>query len=79
MEALIDSIVLSVEDIEIESVEDNRGRQEHDEFYGAKITTSKGYTDIVYRNSSNGYYGGGCFICEEPSENMIEITEDWSA
>lgn len=28
--------------------------------YGIKIRTNKGYVDIVYRNSSNGYYGGSC-------------------
>lgn len=27
-------------------------------YYGVKITTDRGYIDIDYRNSSNGYYGG---------------------
>lgn len=28
--------------------------------YGYTIKTAKGYTDIEFRNSSNGYYGGSC-------------------
>lgn len=62
--ALIDGTVISVEDIDLpdafvqKASEDNRCRQLHDNFYGIRIATDLGICDIVYRNSSNGYYGG---------------------
>lgn len=40
------------------NVDDGRGRQEEDELYGFRLTTDAGYVDFVYRNSSNGFYGG---------------------
>lgn len=48
--------------------------------YGIKITTDKGYADIVYRNSSNGYYGGSCHVddCAHINLHMIRISGDWS-
>ena len=77
--ALIGGKVLMVEDIAMKSVDDGRTRQEIDEFYGVKIITNKGYADIVYRNSSNGYYGGVIFLYEKLPDNLTAITEDWSA
>jgi hypothetical protein len=38
--------------------EDGRTRQEFDAIYGVKLTTSQGAPTFVFRNSSNGYYGG---------------------
>lgn len=37
---------------------DGLGRQDSDAVYGVGILTSKGAGEIVYRNSSHGYYGG---------------------
>jgi len=34
--------------------------------YGLTFKTQKGYTDIEYRNSSNGYYGGWCSYIPDP-------------
>lgn len=49
--------------------------------YGYKIHTDKGYGLIVFRNSSNGYYGGWMEYAGEreyiPS-NATEITDDWN-
>lgn len=62
------------------NVDDGRTRQEYDEAYGFKIITDKGYADIVFRNSSNGYYGGWCEnIGATDISNMKPITDDWSA
>jgi hypothetical protein len=73
VEQLLDSRVVSVEDIEMpeptaeptvkgESSEFVHNRYGHYEeqmaYYGCKITTEKGFATIDYRNSSNGYYGG---------------------
>lgn len=49
--------VLSVEDLDLnkEAVESD---WEYIQFYGAKVSTTKGDMVIDYRNSSNGWYGG---------------------
>lgn len=66
------------------NVEDGRTRAECDEVYGARLTTEAGYADIVYRNSSNGYYGGNAALAAATTSNVPlaptrPITEDWSA
>lgn len=80
--ALLGSTVLEVENMDLPETEDGRTRQECDQFYGVKLKTTKGYVDIIYRNSSNGYYGGS-IIYESgmlPEEHQLSaITEDWSA
>jgi len=88
---LIGNKVLSVEEISINvldeyNINDGRCRQEYDQVYGYKITTTKGYCDVIFRNSSNGSYGGWIKKLESPTNylttcgyNFIEITEDWSA
>lgn len=76
---------------------DGRGRQEEDSVYGYQIKTeraSSGYyinsqwCDIIFRNSSNGYYGGSCELmdigkewCRKKLEECVweQITEDWKA
>lgn len=80
--ALIGGTVTSVETVQMAEVEDGRTRQEHDEIYGYKIKTDKGYADIAYRNSSNGYYGGSCDYIpglDVSQHKFIEITDDWAA
>lgn len=39
-------------------VEDGRCRQECDQYYGFRIMCEENWCDIMFRNSSNGYYGG---------------------
>jgi hypothetical protein len=78
---LIGQRILAVEAIEMDSVEDERTRQEQDEFYSVKLTTLRGYVDIIFRNSSNGYYGGNINhvnYAKRP-DHLSEITTDWQA
>lgn len=81
--ALIGHTVLSVEDVQVEEVDDGRGRQDVDQFFGIKITTTGGYCDLVYRNSSNGYYGGDLSRGDETlltkDVKLITLTDDFSA
>lgn len=86
VDALIGGTVTNVESISMDgyNVEDGRCRQEYDEVYGYKITTNKGYCDVVFRNSSNGYYGGSIELCDLNfrnawNKNVVSITDDWSA
>jgi hypothetical protein len=57
--------ILSVEDIDLPAPTDNRTRQEVDEAYGVVFKTTDGTMTCVYRNSSNGYYGGSCGLSFE--------------
>lgn len=91
VDTLLNQKVLSVQNIELPdyNVEDGRGRQEEDRVYGYRFTTARGYADLIFRNSSNGYYGGDLELLPlddgipttyygEPI-TFTAITEDWSA
>lgn len=76
--------MVKVEEVDMDgyNVDDGRTRQECDEAYGYKIFTDKGQADIIFRNSSNGYYGGslnGVEIDIDIPATAKEITGDWSA
>ena len=60
---------------------DGRSRQEYDTAYKFVLTTELGLTDIIFRNSSNGYYGGAAEFLETDAlpQNLSQITTDWSA
>lgn len=80
--ALLGGIVQTADEVSMDvyNVEDGRTRQEYDEAYGVKLTTDKGYADIVFRNSSNGYYGGSIGLLKrELPEGMTAIEDDWHA
>lgn len=82
VQALLGGTVAKAEAVAMPTpeVSDGRERDESDQYYGVRITTDKGRADIVYRNSSNGYYGGSIdFVTEWRSEAMTPITADWSA
>lgn len=81
VKSLLGFTVISTEDIGISLPQDSRCRQEEDEFYGLKLITSEGITDIIYRNSSNGHYGGSCDqMTRLPDISTFEkITSDWQA
>lgn len=61
------------------NTDDGRGRQECDQAYGIKITTDKGIGEVIFRNSSNGYYGGHAFVSKFRGSDLVEIGADWSA
>ena len=79
---LLGSVVTSTEERDMDgyNTDDGRTRQESDCAYGFTITTYKGRRDVVFRCSSNGYYGGwmsprgGALPAD-----MRDITDDWQA
>jgi hypothetical protein len=86
VENLLEQLVVAAENIEVVAVDDGRTRQEADAFYGIKLETTRGYVEIIYRNSSNGAYDGdmkrytGTFPPQWAHfKKMITITEDYSA
>lgn len=85
IDALLGHTVFSIDEVSMGEIEDDRGRQECDKAYGYKFKTTGGYADIVFRNSSNGYYGGSLRLINGwHSINVIkidfmELTEDYSA
>lgn len=69
---------------------DGKSRQEYDQIYGHALTSVSGRTlEIIYRNSSNGYYGGDYKLIiygenhyyDELLKNSewTNITSDWTA
>jgi uncharacterized protein (TIGR02996 family) len=65
----------TIEDI---NIEDGLGRQDEDKAYAISIMTMKGICRIVYRNSSNGYYGGWVQMSEAPeTTERLAIDSDW--
>lgn len=80
---LVNHRVTAVEDIDLADydTEDGRGRQDEDVAYGVRIRTEGGACDLIFRNSSNGYYGGWCeprWTSHVPASGK-PITEDWRA
>lgn len=85
---LLKAKVLGVKKIPLKTLrnyntEDGRGRQDYDRVYGYRIKTTRGSCDIIFRNSSNGYYGGDINYVtgRDPSDfnDFLMIKEDWSA
>ncbi len=76
--------ILEASEVDVPHVTDGRCRQEHDVFYGIKIKTTAGYVDLVFRNSSNGYYGGSCTVKKhnklpKSARFLYELTDDFRA
>lgn len=87
VEALLNATVVDVE--EVPSYETDGTRQNYDLVYGIRFKTTRGYADIVYRNSSNGYYNGSCDLYDpnnkwgydpdrDEPRKWQELTNDWS-
>ena len=50
--------------------------------YSIVLVTCRGVAEVIFRNESNGYYGGWCGSTEVRQANrdeLMRITEDWSA
>ncbi len=76
--------ILKVEEHLEQDATDNYSRQEFDRIYKVTITTTRGYCDIEFRNSSNGYYSGWATEAQIEDEDFSydafsEIKEDWTA
>lgn len=72
------AVVIDMPDV----LDDERSRQEVDKAYGVRVTTTRGVCDLIYRNSSNGYYGGWSeweVADDATPPGFRQITEDWSA
>ena len=84
--ALLGATVLDVEMRDMPDMPyDKRARGFVEDFYGIKLTTTKGFVDIVFRESSNGYYGGRLGGVSHPTEEYLTrcgftpVTDDWQA
>ena len=84
VEYLIGHTIQAIEEILLPNPHDDRGRQEFDRQYGVLIRTELGIVTLIYRNSSNGYYGGSFQITTKLFQEQQDIEwklieEDWSA
>lgn len=81
VQALLGQEVRAVIELELAGydTQDGRCKQDTDQAYGYQLQTAKGRVDIVFRNSSNGYYGGDLSVFEgEPQGLSFEtIEDDW--
>lgn len=81
---LINNRVVEVCNLELPdyNLDDGRCRQEVDEVYGYSIKTEKGSCEVIFRNSSNGYYGGSIYQSDTflNKDELVEvITDDWKS
>lgn len=84
LNALRGGTVVSVRELDMppNPVCDVRTRQESDQVYGFEIVTDYGKSQFVFRNSSNGFYGG--WAAEERAEGdslgwPLIAGNDWRA
>lgn len=69
----LDKKVISVEEKNLEKRKPKATRQEEDLLYGYTLVLEDEWgkrrrADIIYRNSSNGYYGGSCSCITNSTE-----------
>jgi hypothetical protein len=83
VDVILGQEIKSVEEVPLPNydVNDGRGRQDEDHVYGFRFTTGRGYADLIFRNSSNGYYGGWLTAQETEGRpaNLTAIVADWHA
>ena len=81
VESLIGCIVTAIDDVDSPATDcsDGRCRQESDSAYAVRLVTNDGSCEIVYRCSSNGYYGGWMESCDasELDEEHELIIAEW--
>ena len=79
VDTLLGQRIAKVEEIELPdyNVDDGRSRQESDQVYGYRFATMRGYADLIFRNSSNGYYGGWLGVGSIHPDHLTPITADW--
>ena len=69
--------ILEIKELEVETPNDDRTRQEYDQAYGYELVTDKGVVTLVFRNSSNGYYGGWAFDIDPEKLPLSETLENY--
>lgn len=69
----------AIRDIDLSGydVNDGRGRQEEDQAYGFALCSGEIHATFVFRNSSNGYYGGWIQTASKPSLGLDLVTNSW--
>jgi hypothetical protein len=90
VDALLGYLIVSCVTKEMDKPDEDEDEDDGDvvQHYGYTITTQKGYFDLLFRTSSNGYYGGSLDLvddeenswCDKPgSETLWQVvTKDWS-
>ncbi len=73
---MIGGKVNSVVRVNLPDIVDRQDSYEHVQAYGISITTDKGQGTIIYRNNSNGYYGGYCVKGNHKKPQPIPVTTD---
>jgi hypothetical protein len=59
---------------------DERNNDDSVQLYGTRITTDHGTCDVVFRNASNGYYGGWAdYVFVGTTQGLTPIVRDWTS
>lgn len=82
---LIGATVKEIEELSLDNYNyDIRKNSQEDQAYGHSFKTDKGACDIIFRNASNGYYGGWAEYHKSAAPidertDLIQIKKDWRA
>lgn len=85
VKSLLGQAVRAAENIDVPDhlQDDERSRQDYDQYMGVRLYTDVGSCDIIYRNSSNGYYGGDIEYVRDYSADVADfkhhVVQDWRA
>jgi hypothetical protein len=79
LDFLINHTVSEVRELDMPRYDDGNTRQEHDQLYGYKIATEAGHCAIVFRNSSNGYYGGSYDLDDSNEDRPLREGHGWKS
>lgn len=76
LKSLKNEKVVGVEELTLNSERGSYG--DETQWYGISIITTKGIAKFVFRNESNGYYGGYAEVTSNPrfSGDWIEVTKN---
>lgn len=79
--SIVGKAVDGIEELDLSDYdcEDGRGRQESDTAYGLTIVAGDGRCDVIYRCSSNGYYGGWIEVDHDPRGPHECVSDEWHA
>lgn len=86
VDAVLGHVVVKAEAVDLDDIanpmaeKDERNHDDSVQVYKWTLTTERGQCDIIFRNASNGYYGGWLDATENVSiDGFQQVAADWTA